>query len=226
MIEANVQIAPSILSADFARLGDQIRTVEAGGADIIHVDVMDGHFVPNLTLGPPVVSCIRKITELPLDCHLMIEAPERSIQAYAEAGANMISVHPEACIHLHRNISAIRKLGCSPGVVLNPATPIGVLDDILSEVDYVLIMSVNPGFGGQKFIERSLDKVRRLKDMIRSRGLSVRIEIDGGIGFDTVARVVEAGAEMLVAGSAIFGDPDPAGAVGRLRQVAIEQFSI
>ena len=226
MTEPRIEIAPSILSADFARLGEHIQLVASGGADIIHVDVMDGHFVPNLTIGPPVVSCIRKITDLPLDCHLMIEAPERSIEAFAGAGANMISVHPEASIHLHRTVSAIRKLGCSPGVVLNPATPIGVLDDILSEVDYVLIMSVNPGFGGQKFIEHSLDKVRRLRDMIRSRGLSTRIEIDGGIGFDTVERVVAAGAEMLVAGSAIFGDADPAGAVGRLRNAALAQFAV
>jgi len=226
MTNPRVEIAPSILSADFARLGEHIHMVETGGADIIHVDVMDGHFVPNLTLGPPVVSCIRKITKLPLDTHLMIEAPERSIEAFADAGANMISVHPEASIHLHRTIGAIRKLGCSPGVVLNPATPLGVLDDILADVDYVLIMSVNPGFGGQKFIEHSVTKVRRLRDMIRGRGLNTRIEIDGGISFDTVERVVEAGAEMLVAGSAIFGDADPAGAVGRLRQAALQQFAV
>ncbi|HQR40375.1 MAG TPA: ribulose-phosphate 3-epimerase [Blastocatellia bacterium] len=226
MTNPRVEIAPSILSADFARLGEHIHMVETGGADIIHVDVMDGHFVPNLTLGPPVVSCIRKITKLPLDTHLMIEAPERSIEAFADAGANMISVHPEASIHLHRTIGAIRKLGCSPGVVLNPATPLGVLDDILADVDYVLIMSVNPGFGGQKFIEHSVTKVRRLRDMIRGRGLATRIEIDGGISFDTVERVVEAGAEMLVAGSAIFGDADPAGAVGRLRQAALQQFAV
>jgi ribulose-phosphate 3-epimerase len=225
MREPRVEIAPSILSADFARLGDQIQMVEEGGADIIHVDVMDGHFVPNLTLGPPVVKSIRKVTKLPLDTHLMIEAPERSIEAFADAGANMISVHPEASVHLHRTLAAIRQLGCSPGVVLNPSTPIAVLDDVLHEVDYVLVMSVNPGFGGQKFITHSVDKVRRLADMIRGRGLAARIEIDGGIGLDTAGEVVAAGAEMLVAGSAIFGDPDPVGAVERLRRAALAPFT-
>jgi ribulose-phosphate 3-epimerase len=226
MTAPRVDIAPSILSADFARLAEQIRLVEEGGADILHVDVMDGHFVPNLTLGPPVVRSIRKVTDLPLDCHLMIEFPERSIEAFADAGANMISFHPEACVHMHRTAAAIRHLGASPGVVLNPATPIGVLDDILFEVDYVLVMSVNPGFGGQKFIERSVEKVRRLRDMIRGRGLDVRIEIDGGIGPENAGQVVSAGAEMLVAGSSIFGEPDPAGAVGRLRQAALAPFAV
>jgi ribulose-phosphate 3-epimerase len=225
MREPRVEIAPSILSADFARLADQIQMVEEGGADIIHVDVMDGHFVPNLTLGPPVVNAIRKVTKLPLDTHLMIEAPERSIEAFAGAGANMISVHPEASVHLHRTLAAIRQLGCSPGVVLNPSTPIAVLDDVLHEVDYVLVMSVNPGFGGQKFIAHSVDKVRRLADMIRGRGLAARIEIDGGIGLDTAGEVVAAGAEMLVAGSSIFGDPDPVGAVERLRRAALAPFT-
>jgi len=226
MTEPRVDIAPSILSADFARLAEQIQMVEEGGADILHVDVMDGHFVPNLTLGPPVVRSIRKVTKLPLDCHLMIEFPERSIDAFAEAGANMISFHPEACVHMHRTAAAIRHVGASPGIVLNPATPIGVLDEIITEVDYVLIMSVNPGFGGQKFIERSVDKVRRLRDMIRNRGLGVRIEIDGGIGMENVGEVVSAGAEMLVAGSSIFGDPDPTGAVGRLRRAALAPFAV
>ena len=226
MTEPHVEIAPSILSADFGRLGEQIQMVADGGADIIHVDVMDGHFVPNLTLGPLIVKAVRKVTDLPFDCHLMIEAPERSIEAFADAGANMISVHPEATVHLHRTITAIRNLGCKPGVVLNPSSPIAMLDDVLHEVDYVLIMSVNPGFGGQKFLKHSTDKVRRLRDMIRARGLSVRIEIDGGIGFDTAPEVVQAGAEMLVAGSAIFGDPDPVGAVGRLRRAALEPFTV
>jgi ribulose-phosphate 3-epimerase len=226
MTEPRVEIAPSILSADFARLGEQIQMVAEGGADIIHVDVMDGHFVPNLTLGPLIVKAVRHVTDLPFDCHLMIEAPERSIEAFADAGANMISVHPEATVHLHRTIMAIRNLGCKPGVVLNPSSPIGMLDDVLHEVDYVLLMSVNPGFGGQKFIRHSTDKVRRLRDMIRGRGLSVRIEIDGGIGFDTAAEVVQAGAEMLVAGSAIFGDPDPVGAVERLRRAALAPFAV
>jgi ribulose-phosphate 3-epimerase len=226
MTEPRVEIAPSILSADFARLGEQIQMVAEGGADIIHVDVMDGHFVPNLTLGPLIVKAVRHVTDLPFDCHLMIEAPERSIEAFADAGANMISVHPEATVHLHRTIMAIRNLGCKPGVVLNPSSPVAMLDDVLHEVDYVLIMSVNPGFGGQKFIRHSTDKVRRLRDMIRARGLSVRIEIDGGIGFDTAPEVVQAGAEMLVAGSAIFGDPDPVGAVERLRRAALAPFAV
>jgi ribulose-phosphate 3-epimerase len=219
-------IAPSILSADFARLGEHVSLVEAGGADILHVDVMDGHFVPNITLGPPVVKSIRKVTKLPLDCHLMIETPERYVEAFADAGANMISVHPEASIHLNRTVAAIRHTGASPGVVLNPSTPIDVLDEIIYDVDYVLIMSVNPGFGGQKFIGRSIDKVRRLRELIRSRGLDVRIEIDGGIGLENAGDVVSAGAEMLVAGSSIFGDPDPRGAVGRLRDAALAPFAV
>jgi ribulose-phosphate 3-epimerase len=226
MTEPHVEIAPSILSADFARLAEHIQMVAEGGADILHVDVMDGHFVPNITLGPPVVKAIRKVTDLPLDCHLMIETPERYIDAFADAGANMISFHPEASIHMHRTVAAIRHVGASPGVVLNPATPIGTLDEILPYVDYVLIMSVNPGFGGQKFIERSSDKVRRLRDTIRNRGLDVRIEIDGGIGPENAGEVVSAGVEMLVAGSSIFGDPDPVGAVGRLRRAALAPFTV
>ena len=225
MTEPRVEIAPSILSADFGRLGEQIQMVAEGGADIIHVDVMDGHFVPNLTLGPLIVKAVRGVTDLPFDCHLMIESPERSIEAFADAGANMISVHPEATVHLHRTLTAIRNLGCKPGVVLNPSSPIAMLDDVLHEVDYVLIMSVNPGFGGQKFIAHSTDKVRRLRDMIRARGLEVRIEIDGGIGLETAPEVVQAGAEMLVAGSSIFGDPDPVGAVERLRRAALAPFT-
>jgi ribulose-phosphate 3-epimerase len=226
MMQPRVEIAPSILSADFARLAEQIQMVEEGGADIIHVDVMDGHFVPNLTLGPPVVAAIRKVTSLPLDTHLMIETPDRYVEAFADAGANMISVHPEAAIHLHRTISLIRKVGAVPGVVLNPATPIGVLDEILPDVDYVLIMSVNPGFGGQKFIPRSTEKVARLRSMIRDRGLATRIEIDGGIGLENAGEVVGAGAEMLVAGSSIFGDRDPVGAVERLRRAALAPFTV
>jgi ribulose-phosphate 3-epimerase len=226
MTEPRVEIAPSILSADFARLAEHVGMAEEGGADILHVDVMDGHFVPNITLGPPVVKSLRKVTKLPLDCHLMIETPERFVEAFVDAGANMVSVHPEASVHLNRTVAAIRHAGASPGVVLNPATPIAVLDDILADVDFVLIMSVNPGFGGQRFIERSIDKVRRLRDMIRNRGLGVRIEIDGGIGPENAGAVVAAGAEMLVAGSAIFGDPDPAGAVGRLRRAALAPFAV
>jgi ribulose-phosphate 3-epimerase len=226
MSQPRVQIAPSILSADFATLGEAIRTVERGGADIIHCDVMDGHFVPNLTIGVPVIKSIRKVTSLPLDTHLMIENPDQYVEAFADAGANMISVHPEAAIHLHRTVALIRKTGASPGVVLNPATPIGVLDEILPYVDYVLIMSVNPGFGGQKFIERSVEKVARLRATILERGLDVRIEIDGGIGIENVGEVVRAGAEMLVAGSSIFGEPDPAEAVGELRRAALASFVV
>jgi ribulose-phosphate 3-epimerase len=226
MTEPRVEIAPSILSADFARLAEHIAMVEEGGADILHVDVMDGHFVPNITLGPPVVKSIRKVTELPLDCHLMIENPDDYIEAFADAGASMISFHPEASIHMHRTVAAIRHAGASPGIVLNPATPIGVLDEIISYVDYVLVMSVNPGFGGQKFIAGSTDKVRRLRDMIRGRGLSARIEIDGGIGPENVGEVVAAGVEMIVAGSSIFAQPDPAGAVGQLRRAALAPFAV
>ena len=226
MTEPRIEIAPSILSADFARLAEHIAMVEEGGADILHVDVMDGHFVPNITLGPPVVKSIRKVTKLPLDCHLMIEHPEQYIEAFADAGANMISFHPEASIHMNRTAEAIRHAGASPGIVLNPATPIGVLDDILAYVDHVLIMSVNPGFGGQKFIEASVDKVRRLRDMIRSRGLSTRIEIDGGIIPENVGSVTAAGVEMIVAGSSIFAEPDPAAAVGLLRRAALAPFTV
>jgi len=224
--EFGVKIAPSILSADFARLGEQIRQVEAGGADLIHVDVMDGHFVPNITIGPPVVASIRKVTGLPLDCHLMIEAPERFIDDFAAAGANMISVHPEAGIHLHRTLAAIRAHDCLAGVVLNPSTPLSSIEEVLDEIDYVLVMSVNPGFGGQKFIEHSLDKVRRLRSMIAVRGRQIAIEIDGGIGMATAGAVAEAGAELLVAGSAIFGDADPKAAVGRLRRAAMAPFTV
>jgi ribulose-phosphate 3-epimerase len=221
-----VQIAPSILSADFARLGEQIRSVEEGGADIIHVDVMDGHFVPNLTIGPPVVRSLHKATTLPLDAHLMIEEPDRFLEDFAEAGVSMLSVHPEAVPHLHRTVTTVRSLGMSPGVAINPATPISALEEILPFVDYVLVMSVNPGFGGQSFIRASVDKVRRLRATIDARGLAVRIEIDGGIGPDTVAEVVRAGAEILVAGSAVFGTPNPTEAVRNLRLAALAESSV
>jgi len=226
MTTPHVEIAPSILSADFARLGEHISIVESGGADLIHVDVMDGHFVPNITIGPLIVKACRKITDLRLDCHLMISDPDRFIESFAKAGANMITVHPEAVAHLHRTVSAIRALGVSPGCALNPGTPISVLEEILPFIDHVLIMSVNPGFWGQKFIGTCLDKVRRLKAMISDRGLNVRIEIDGGIGLENVGEVVSAGAEMLVAGSAIFDAPDPAAAVGHLRQAALAPFTV
>lgn len=220
-----VEIAPSILSADFTRLGEQIAAVESAGAAYIHVDVMDGHFVPNLTIGPFIVKWVRQATGLPIDTHLMIENPDNFIGAFAEAGANMISVHPEATYHLHRTINYIRQAGCQAGVVLNPATPLAMIEEIILDVDYVLLMSVNPGFGGQKFISSSLDKLRRLRMMIQTSGSRARIEIDGGIGIENAAKVAAAGAEILVAGSAIFGESDPAQAVRRLLSAASSKAS-
>lgn len=215
-----VEIAPSILSADFRRLGEQIATVERAGASYIHVDVMDGHFVPNLTVGPFVVEWVRKATKLPIDTHLMIENPENFIGAFARAGANMISVHPETTYHLDRTINQIRQAGCQAGVVLNPATPLAMIEEVVAEVDYVLLMSVNPGFSGQKFIPSSLDKLRRLRDLIRMKFSPARVEIDGGVGPDNAAEVVAAGAEILVAGSAVFGAENPAEALKDLRRAA------
>jgi ribulose-phosphate 3-epimerase len=226
MSTQRVDIAPSILSADFGRLAEEVRSVERGGAAVIHVDVMDGHFVPNITIGAPVVKSLRKATSLPLDAHLMIEEPDRYVEDFAAAGANMISVHPEAVPHLHRTVTAIRGLGVSPGVAINPATSLSALDEILPYVDFVLVMSVNPGFGGQKFIPTSLDKIRRLRTAIVDRGLDVRIEVDGGIGAGNVGDVVRAGAEIIVAGSAVFGEPDPAAAVRRLREAALAPFAV
>ncbi len=215
-----IEIAPSILSADFTRLGEQIQLVESAGASYIHVDVMDGHFVPNITIGPFIVKAVRRATSLPIDAHLMIERPDDFIARFAEAGANMISVHPEATYHLHRTLNAIRQAGCQAGVVLNPATPLAALEEVLNEVDYVLLMSVNPGFGGQQFIRSSLGKLRRLRALLGERGARARIEIDGGIGPENVAQVVAAGAEILVAGSAVFDAPDPAEAVRQLARAA------
>jgi ribulose-phosphate 3-epimerase len=200
-----VELLPSILSADFANLARDVAAAERGGGTVIHVDVMDGHFVPNITLGPPVVKSLRKATSLPLDCHLMIENPNDYIPAFAEAGANWVSVHYEACPHLHRTIELIHNHGMCAGVVLNPATRIEVLEEVLPMLHHVLIMSVNPGFGGQKFIPFSLDKIRRLAEMRKARGLAFRIEVDGGVAHDTIADVVKAGAELLVAGNAVFG---------------------
>lgn len=217
-----VEIAPSILSADFRRLGDQLALVEGAGASYIHVDVMDGHFVPNLTIGPFIVKWVRKATSLPIDVHLMIENPDQLIGEFAGAGANLISVHPEATYHLHRTLNLIRSLGCRAGVVLNPATPVTIVEEVLESIDYVLVMSVNPGFGGQEFIHSSFDKVRRLRNILKTRGVPARIEIDGGIGPANAADVVAAGAEILVAGSSIFGAPDPASAVKRLFAAANE----
>ncbi len=216
-----IEIAPSILSADFTRLGEQIAAAEAGGAAIIHVDVMDGHFVPNITIGPFIVEAVRRATRLPIDTHLMIEQPDQYIPAFARAGANMISIHPETTYHLHRSLTLIRQEGCQAGLVLNPATPLAYVEEALDEIDYVLLMSVNPGFGGQKFIPGALDKLRRLRRLLDdagSRGTRVRIEIDGGIVPGNIAEVAAAGAEIFVAGSSVFGQPDPAAAVRELRR--------
>jgi ribulose-phosphate 3-epimerase len=200
-----VQLLPSILSADFARLADEVAAAERGGGTVIHVDIMDGHFVPNITIGPPVVKSLRKVTKLPLDCHLMIENPDEFIPAFAEAGANWVSVHYEACRHLHRTLQLIAHHGMEPAVVLNPATRVELIRDILPMLHHVLIMSVNPGFGGQEFITFSLDKIRRLAQLRQEMGLAFKIEVDGGVAHDTVAQVVQAGAELLVAGNAVFG---------------------
>ncbi len=206
------EIAPSILSADFTRLGEGISKVEKGGATVLHVDVMDGHFVPNITIGLPVVKSLRKATSMTIDTHLMIKEPSRYAVQFVEAGADMVSVHVEADVHLHRTLSAIRGAGGKAGIAINPATPLSSLEEALPYADFVLIMSVNPGFGGQSFIPTSLDKVRRLRGMILDQGLNTRIEIDGGIDAANVAEVVGAGAEIIVAGSAIFGKEDPAAA--------------
>jgi len=217
-----IELAPSILSADFAHLSEQVEAAVQGGATIVHVDVMDGHFVPNLTLGPMVVRSLRKATDLPLDCHLMIERPDELIPAFVEAGADWISVHQEACRHLNRTLSLIRSHGVAPGVVLNPATPIETLSEVLDMVDHVLVMSVNPGFGGQKFIPGAVDKIRRLAEWRAQRQWAYRIEVDGGIDFETVGEAVRAGAEILVAGSAVFGHGNPTDNAQRLLKVARE----
>ncbi|HEY1768079.1 MAG TPA: ribulose-phosphate 3-epimerase [Terracidiphilus sp.] len=208
-MNSRVELVPSILSADFAHLADQVAAAQRGGGTVIHVDVMDGHFVPNMTLGPPVVKSLRKVTELPLDCHLMIDNPNDYIAAFADAGANWVSVHYEACPHLHRTLELILHHGMKPGVVLNPATRVDLIQEILPMVHHVLIMSVNPGFGGQEFIPFSLDKIRSLAQLRRELGLAFRIEVDGGVAHDTVTQVVQAGAELLVAGNAVFGAGEP-----------------
>ncbi len=215
-----VELVPSILSADFAHLAEQIQAAERGGGTVIHVDVMDGHFVPNITIGPPVVASLRKVTKLPLDCHLMIENPDEFIPALADAGANWVSVHYEACRHLHRSLELIAQQGMQPAVVINPATRVDLLIDILPMVHHVLVMSVNPGFGGQSFIPFSLDKIRRLCELRDELGLHYRIEVDGGVGLDTIAEVVESGADLLVAGNAVFGDGHAEGNARKLLRAA------
>jgi ribulose-phosphate 3-epimerase len=204
-----VELLPSILSADFAHLAEQVAAAERGGGTVIHVDIMDGHFVPNITIGPPVVASLRKATRLPLDCHLMIENPDEYIPAFADAGANWVSVHYEACRHLHRSLELIAQHGMKPAVVINPATRVNLLVDILPMVHHVLVMSVNPGFGGQSFIPFSLEKIRHLADLRRELGLAFRIEVDGGVAHDTVAAIVQSGADLLVAGNAVFGAGQP-----------------
>ena len=216
-----IRIAPSILSADFAALGAAIAAAEQGGADLIHVDVMDGHFVPNITIGPPVVKSVKRVATVPLDVHLMITDPDRYAEAFVNAGADMLSVHVEVLPHLHRSVALIKSLGVKAGVVLSPATPASVLEEIAGDVDFVLVMSVNPGFGGQTFIPRSLEKVRAIRAMLDRAGNNAPIEIDGGIDLSNIARAVEAGVEIVVAGSAIFNTPDPSAATRALKHAAL-----
>jgi len=206
-MDRRIKIAPSILSADFARLGEEVAAAEAAGADYIHVDVMDGHFVPNITIGPLVVKAVRRATSLPLDVHLMIESPERYVSEFCAAGANGMTVHVETCPHLHRTVEQIKELGCWAGVTLNPSTPVTSLEEILPYVDLVLVMTVNPGFGGQSFIERMLAKIQRIRRMLDELGSQADLEVDGGIDPHTAPRVVQAGANVLVSGSAIFASP-------------------
>jgi ribulose-phosphate 3-epimerase len=215
-----VKISPSILSADFARLGEEILSIERGGADYVHIDVMDGHFVPNITIGPLVVDAVRKITGLPLDVHLMIENPDLFIPEFARAGADIITVHQEAVPHLHRTVQLIKSLGKKAGISINPATPAATLDMILDDLDLVLVMTVNPGFGGQGFIETCLAKIRQLRQSITERGLNVELEVDGGVKIDNIARVAAAGADVFVAGSAVFGTADYAATIAALRRGA------
>jgi ribulose-phosphate 3-epimerase len=212
-----VKISPSILAADFARLGEEVARVEAAGADMLHVDVMDGHFVPNLTIGPPVIQALKSVTHLPLDVHLMVQEPDALLPAFIEAGSANLTVHVEACAHLHRTIQFIKEAGVKASVVLNPATSLHTLDEILPEVHMVLLMSVNPGFGGQKFLPATLDKIRALKQQITARHLNVLIEVDGGVKADNARQIREAGADVLVAGTAIFGQPDYKKAIEALR---------
>ena len=217
----SLMIAPSILSADFTRLGDEIRAVEAAGADVIHVDVMDGHFVPNITIGPLVVRAVRAVTDLPVDVHLMITDPDRYLKDFIDAGADWVTVHVEACVHLHRTLTCIKDLGRKAGAVLNPATSLTTLEYVLAEVDLVMLMSVNPGFGGQSFIPSAIDKIRRLRQMLDAVNPGAGIEVDGGIGPATIGAVAEAGANIFVAGSAIYGQAEYGPVIRDLRQRAV-----
>ncbi|WP_413301367.1 ribulose-phosphate 3-epimerase [Bacillus sp. 1P10SD] len=212
-----VKIAPSILSADFSKLGEEVLAVEKGGADYIHIDVMDGHFVPNITIGPLIVEAIRPVTKLPLDVHLMIQNPDPYIEAFAKAGADYITVHVEACRHLHRTIQSIKSFGIKAGVVLNPATPVETIQHIISDIDMVLLMSVNPGFGGQRFIPEVLPKIKKVKALSEQKGVDIEIEIDGGVNPETAKDCIEAGATVLVAGSAVYNQPDYAKAISLIR---------
>jgi ribulose-phosphate 3-epimerase len=215
-----IRIAPSILSADFSRIAEAVELAEKAGADLIHVDIMDGHFVPNLTLGPRLVACIRRATRLPIDVHLMVENPRAFVPLFHEAGADWISLHVEATAHLHKDVSLIRDFGRKAGVALNPATPIHLLEEIIGDIDFILLMSVNPGWGGQSFIPSSLRKIRRLKAWIRERKLDVAIQVDGGIKLDNLEEILRAGMDIVVAGSAIFEDPDPAGVIREMKKIA------
>ena len=216
----SIRLAPSILSANFAWLAREVAAAEDGGADLLHVDVMDGHFVPNLTLGPPVIRALKRVARVPLDVHLMIANPDPYLKAYVDAGASMLSVHAEVLPHLHRTVAAIKELGAKAGVVLNPSTPVSVLENVAADVDFVLVMSVNPGFGGQRFIPRALDKIRAVRAMLDAAGTGAFVEVDGGVDLTTIGPVVEAGATVLVAGHAVFGQPDAAAAVRSLRAAA------
>ena len=215
-----IRIAPSILSADFARLGDAVRMAEAAGADLIHIDIMDGHFVPTLTFGPRLVASLRRLTRLPLDVHLMVDNPRHFIPLFAEAGADWISIHVEASSHLHKDVTMIRDLGRRPGVALNPATPLPTIDEILPELDFVLLMTVNPGWGGQAFIPSSRAKIRNLRETIRARRLAVEIEVDGGVKLDNLQDLLDDGMEVVVAGSAVFEAADPPGVIRSLKDAA------
>lgn len=218
----STKIAPSILSADFSRLGDDVRDAEEGGADWIHVDVMDGHFVPNITIGPLIAAAVDRVTDLPVDVHLMIESPDRYIDAFVDAGADVITVHAEACTHLHRTVEHIRERDVRAGVALNPATPLDAVREVAIDLDLVVVMSVNPGFGGQAFIPGSIDRIRRLRDLLDSQRSGALIEVDGGVGAGNAADVARAGADVLVAGSAVYGHPDGAAAGVRAIREALE----